>query len=304
MRIPYVTPCGGNLVAGLQFRTDSSDNAWVTTTGTPLARSLRAVLDGGSGHGSLEVHYQPVVAVADGAPLGAEALVRWCHPRFGLVPPDSFVGVAESVGLGACLDTHVLLTALRQLAAWDATGLRVHRVGVNLGRSSLHAPGLVGTVEQACALSGTAADRLMLEVVEHDELDLTAPRLAAVQALADADVTFALDDFGAGHAGVGLLGRLPFGVLKLDRSLLPGRHRTVATTAPDARALLCGVVGLAAAVGAEVTAEGIETPAQRELVAEIGVPHAQGWLYAPAMPADAFEAWWRARVDAVAATTS
>lgn len=268
-----------------------------------MARSLRAVLDGRSGHGSLEVHYQPVVSVADGSPLGAEALVRWCHPRFGLVAPDSFVGAAEAAGLGGCLDTHVLLVALRQLATWDATGMTVHRVGVNLGRSSLHAPGLVATVEQACDLSGTAPARLMLEVVEHDELTLTPPRLAAVQALADADVTFALDDFGAGHAGVGLLGRLPFGVLKLDRSLLPGPHRTVAATAPDVRALLGGVVGLAAAVGAEVTAEGVETPAHRELVAELGVPHAQGWLYAPAMPAGAFETWWRARVDAVAATT-
>ena len=286
------------------MRTDSSDNAWVTTSRTSLARDLRAVLDGGSGHGSLEVHYQPVVAVADGTPLGAEALVRWCHPRFGLVPPDTFVGVAENAGLGACLDTQVLLAALRQLAAWDAHGLRVHRVGVNLGRSSLHSAGLVGTVEQACAISGTAADRLMLEVVEHDELDLTAPRLAAVQTLADADVTFALDDFGAGHAGVGLLGRLPFGVLKLDRSLLPGPHRTVAAAAPDVRALLGGVVGLAAAVRAEVTAEGIETPAHRELVAELGVLHAQGWLYAPAMRADAFEDWWRARVDAVHAAAA
>ncbi len=271
----------------------------MTHPGTSLARSLRAVLDGGSGHGSLEVHYQPVVAVADGAPLGAEALVRWCHPRFGLVAPDAFVGVAEAVGLGDLLDTHVLLTALRQLTAWDLGGLQVHRVGVNVGRSSLHSPGLAATVQRACELSGTAPQRLMLEVVEHDELDLTAPRLAAIQALADIDVTFALDDFGAGHAGVGLLGRLPFGVLKLDRSLLPGPHRTVAAAAPDVRALLGGVVGLAAAVGAEVTAEGIETPAHRELVSELGVPHAQGWLYAPAMPVHAFEAWWRARVDAV-----
>ncbi len=290
--------------SGLQDRGATADNAGVTTPGTSLARSLRAVLDGGSGHGSFQVHYQPVVAVADGAPLGAEALVRWCHPRFGLVSPNAFVGVAEAVGLGGRLDTHVLRTALRQLAAWDLGGLRVHRVGVNLGRSSLHSADLVGTVERACELSGTTADRLVLEVVEHDELDLTAPRLAAVQALADADVTIALDDFGAGHAGVGLLGRLPFRVLKLDRSLLPGPHRTVAAAAPDVRALLGGVVGLASAVGAEVTAEGVETAAHRELVADLGVPHAQGWLYAPALPAEAFEAWWRARVDAVEAASA
>jgi EAL domain-containing protein (putative c-di-GMP-specific phosphodiesterase class I) len=122
-----------------------------------------------------------------------------------------------------------------------------------------------------------------------------------VQDLTDADVTLALDDFGAGHAGVGLLGRLPFGVLKVDRSLLPGPHRCAAASAPEARAVLRGVVALAAAVGVEVTAEGVETPAQRELVAGLGVAHAQRWLYARAMPVQGFADWWTARVAAAAA---
>ncbi|WP_091240425.1 EAL domain-containing protein [Klenkia soli] len=272
--------------------------------GTPeLVRALRAVLAGRPGQGALEVHYQPVVGVADGAPLGAEALVRWCHPRLGMLSPDTFIPVAECAGLGQRLDDHVLRTALAQLARWDAEGLRLHRIGVNLGRSSLHAAGLVDSVHRAGELAGTTPDRLMLEVVEHDELELTPGRLAALQALADADVTLALDDFGAGHAGVGLLSRLPFGVLKLDRSLLPGPHRVVAPAAPDSRAVLRGVVALAESVGVEITAEGIETPVHRELVAGLGVPHAQGWLYAPAMPAAAFAAWWQVRVAAVAAAT-
>ena len=266
-----------------------------------LVRALGAVLDGRPGHGALEVHYQPVVGVVDGSPLGAEALVRWCHPRLGLLAPDLFVPLAERAGLGDRLDAQVLETALGQLATWDAAGLRLHRVGVNLGRSSLHSPALVDTVLRACERSGTPADRLMVEVLEHEELDLTAARLAAVQTLADADATVAIDDFGAGHAGVGLLGRLPVGVLKLDRSLLPGAPRTAAATAPDPRALLAGVVALAAAVGVEVTAEGVETAAQREVLAGLGIPHAQGWLYARAMPAAAFGAWWSDRVVTAAA---
>lgn len=284
---------------GLQFRTAAFDNASVTTSS--LVGDLRGALAGVPGTGSLEVHYQPVVGIAHGDPLGAEALVRWCHPRLGLLAPDAFVPVAERAGLGLRLDAAVLGLALRQLAVWDAEGVRVHRVGVNLGRTSLHSPELVATVQQACARTGVLPDRLMLEVVEHDELTLTPARLAAVQALADADVTLALDDFGAGHAGVGLLGRLPFGVLKVDRSLLPGPQRVAAAHAPDARRVLAGVVALAAAVGVEVTAEGIETPAHRELVAELGVPHAQGWLYSRALTAPAFGAWWRQRVAALAA---
>jgi len=284
---------------GLQLRTTPFDNASVTTSS--LVGDLRAALAGVPGHGALEVHYQPVVGIADGGPLGAEALVRWCHPRLGLLSPDTFVPAAERAGLGLQLDAAVLDLALRQLATWDVEGVRVHRVGVNLGRTSLHSPELLDVVQHACGRAGVLPDRLMLEVVEHDELTLTPERLAVVQALADADITLALDDFGAGHAGVGLLGRLPFGVLKADRSLLPGPHRTAAAHAPDARRVLAGVVALAAAVGVEVTAEGIETPAHRELVADLGVPHAQGWLYSRALPAPAFAAWWRERVTALAA---
>jgi EAL domain-containing protein (putative c-di-GMP-specific phosphodiesterase class I) len=271
----------------------------VTTPG--LLRALRGVLSGEAGHGALEVYFQPVVGIGDGGPLGAEALVRWCHPQLGLLPPDTFVPAAERAGLGLRLDAAVLDLALRQVAAWDVEGMRVHRVGVNLGRTSLHAPELLDVVHRACASAGVLPDRLMLEVVEHDELTLTPARLAVVQALADADITLALDDFGAGHAGVGLLGRLPFGVLKADRSLLPGPHRVASAHAPDARRVLAGVVALAAVVGVEVTAEGIETPAHRELVADLGVPHAQGWLYSRALPAPAFAAWWRERVTALAA---
>jgi EAL domain-containing protein (putative c-di-GMP-specific phosphodiesterase class I) len=269
-----------------------------------LLPALGAVLAGRPGHGALEVHYQPVVAVADGSPLGAEALVRWRHPQLGLLAPDAFVPLAEHAGLGGRLDAHVLETALGQLAAWDTEGQWLHRVGVNLGRTSLHSPALVDTVLRACDRTGTPPDRLMVEVLEHEELDLTAARLAAVQTLADADTTVAIDDFGAGHAGVGLLGRLPVGVLKLDRSLLPGSPRTAAAGAPDPRAVLEGVVALAAAVGVEVTAEGVETAGQREVLARLGVPHAQGWLYARAMPAAAFASWWQDRVAATATAAS
>ncbi|MEI4270424.1 EAL domain-containing protein [Klenkia sp. LSe6-5] len=265
-----------------------------------LVTALRAVLAGDPGHGALEVVHQPVVGVAAGTPLGAEALVRWHHPRWGTLPPESFVPVAERAGLGLQLDTHVLRGALGQVAAWDADGVRVHRVGVNLGRTSLHSPALVDLVRQACDLAGALPDRLVVEVVEQHELTLTPARLAGLQALADADVTLALDDFGAGYARVGLLAQLPFGVLKVDRSLLPGPHRAAAPSAPEARRVLAGVVALAGALGLEVTVEGVETAAHHALVTGLGVPHAQGWFYAPAMPADVFADWWRARVATVA----
>jgi EAL domain-containing protein (putative c-di-GMP-specific phosphodiesterase class I) len=255
---------------------------------------LRALLTGDPRAGHLVVRYQPVVRTADGEPLGVEALVRWRRPCGALVPPDAFTRVAEDAGLGAALDERVLRRTVSQLADWDAAGIRVHRAGVNLARTSVLRPDLPDVVADACRSAGLRPERLMLEVVEHDRIALDAPALGRLQLLADAGVTIAVDDFGSGFAGVGLLGVLPVGVLKLDRSLLPGRHRCAAAGAPPAEAVLSGVVALAAAVGAEVTAEGVETGEQRALLARLGVPHVQGWYFAPALDAPAVEDYWRA----------
>ncbi len=255
---------------------------------------LFALLSGDPCAGELVVQYQPVVATADAEPLGAEALVRWRRPDGEVVMPDAFVRTAEASGLGTSLDEAVLRRAAQQVLAWDATGIRVHRVGVNLGRSSVLSPDLPRVVERACADAGIGPDRLMLEVVEHEELELTCAVLDRLQALVDDGVTLAVDDFGAGYAGAGLLQALPVGVLKADRVLLPCSSRPAARTAPRPGAVLAGVVALAAAAGAEVTAEGAETPEHLALLRDLGVPHAQGWLFAPSLDPDALTDHWRA----------
>lgn len=261
----------------------------------PVRRDdLLALLSGDPRAGELVVQYQPVVATADAEPLGAEALVRWRRLDGGVVMPDAFVRTAEASGLGTSLDEAVLRRAAQQVLAWDATGIRVHRVGVNLGRSSVMSPDLPRVVERACADAGIGPDRLMLEVVEHEELDLTSAVLDRLQALVDDGVTLAVDDFGAGYASAGLLQALPVGVLKADRVLLPCATRPAARTAPRPGAVLAGVVALAAAAGAEVTAEGAETPEHLALLRDLGVPHVQGWLFAASLDPDALTDHWRA----------
>ncbi len=254
---------------------------------------LDDVIAGRGSAGRLLVRYQPVVSAVDGEPLGAEALVRWQRPDGSLVPPDAFVGMAEAHGSGGHLDEVVLHEALRQLVVWDAAGIRVHRVSVNIGRTSVERDDLAEVVTRACARAGADPGRLILEVLEHDRLHLDTAVLARLQDLADAGVTIAIDDFGSGYAGLGLLGRLPLGLVKLDRSLLPGSGCVVAAGAPAPEALLRGVVALAAAVGAEVTAEGVETPEQWAVCSALGVAHLQGWLFSPAVDADAIVDLWR-----------
>ncbi|MBC3762903.1 EAL domain-containing protein [Quadrisphaera oryzae] len=255
---------------------------------------LRELVAGGRSAGELLVRYQPVVRTEDGEPLAVEALARWRRPDGALVPPDRFIGVAEAHGLGAALDELVLHEALHQVLRWDAAGVRVHRVGVNLGRSSVERQDLLDVVARACACAGTGADRLVLEVLEHDRLHLDDGVLDRLQALTDSGATLAVDDFGCGFADVGRLAQLPTGLVKLDRSLLPGSGALRARTAPDPERLLAAVVALVREAGAEVTAEGVETAEQRAACARAGVGHLQGWLFAPALEADAVVDLWRA----------
>ncbi len=249
--------------------------------------------------GALVVHYQPVLDLVTGRPSGVEALVRWHHPRRGLVPPDSFLALAEAAGLGPALDRWVLHQALHQMAGWDAEGLvGLERVAVNLGVSSVRSPTLGEDVAVALRASGTTPQRLLLEITEHDELQADRAAAETLLALREAGVTIALDDFGAGYASIGYLRRWPVNLIKLDRSLLPRAVEEGAFEAVDDPAeLLDGVAALAGALGHALVAEGIETEDDERAVRAVGVRYAQGWLYARALPPAELAVWWRANSE-------
>lgn len=246
--------------------------------------------------GHLFLHHQPVIDLVTGFPIGTECFVRWQHPRRGLVAPDDFLPLVESAGLGADVDRWVLHTALEQLAAWDATpGMSfIHRVAVNLGVSSLRSPLLVVDVHAALAASGCAPDRLLLEITEHDELPFDPVAAQRLLDLREQGVSIALDDFGNGYSSVGYLRRWPVNAIKLDRSLLPAAGAEGAFAAiDDPMELLDGVVALAAALGHDIVAEGVETAEDDRAVRAVGVRYGQGWLYARPMDAEHLLAWWR-----------
>ena len=275
-----------------------------------LVRDLRRMFatapaplaDGDPGPGHLTVRYQPIVDVRTGRPDYVEALVRWQHPRRGVVAPDAFLPLAEAAGVAALLDRAVMTQALSQLAAWDEAGVGVRRVSVNLGSASMREGRLWEVVLRACQQAGVGVDRLVLEITEHDELDAGGGVVEDLLALRDAGAGVALDDFGAGHASVGYLRRWPAGVVKLDRSLLPGVVVTAAHEAMlDARDLLRAVSALVHALDRELLVEGVEDEADLALVVSLGAGHAQGYHFSPPLPPGELAAWWARRTAGVAA---
>ncbi len=246
--------------------------------------------------GHLVVFYQPIIDVASGAPVYVEALVRWLHPQRGMVFPDTFLPLAEIGGVAAALDRAVMTQALRQLAEWDAAGLGVQRVSVNLGGASMREGGLWTFAVTACRDAGVGLDRLVLEITEHDALDVDGGVVEDLLALRDAGVQVALDDFGAGHASVGYLRRWPASVVKLDRSLLPSvsppaHHEAML----DAHLLLVSVADLVHALGLRLLVEGVEDARDEALVASLGAQNAQGYHFSRPVPAGELARWWRAQ---------
>ena len=240
-----------------------------------LVRDLARALSGGE----LELAFQPIVATATGVLQGAEALLRWTHPRLGRISPERIIAVAEESGLIHPLGDWILETALAAAARWPA------HVGVSVNLSALQfgSDEIVESVKRALASAGVAPHRLELEVTE---TVLCEPETAAtMKALRALGVRLALDDFGTGYASLAYLMRFPFDRIKIDRSFVTG-----ADTRPQCRAILTAVGDLAASLDLQVVAEGVETESERDVVRAAGCRHAQGWLFGRPMSATEFEA--------------
>ena len=233
----------------------------------------------------LRLVFQPVVALPSMRPVGAEALLRWHHPSLGAVRPDEFIPVAEESGLISMIGTWVLDQACQQLARWLAGGHDVW-VSVNLSPKELHAADYAGQVADVLERYGVPPQRLVLEVTEHavaTDMDELIRRLCELRSTG---VRIALDDFGAGYSSLGQLRNLPVDILKIDHALVAEPESRTGTAAP----LVDVVVRLGHRLGLEVLAEGIGTPAQREIVVEAGCRLGQGSLFGWGVPAEHLEA--------------
>ncbi|HWH27675.1 MAG TPA: EAL domain-containing protein, partial [Mycobacteriales bacterium] len=259
------------------------------TTSTALCRArliedLRRALAADE----LVVHFQPVVQLSDGRPVGAEALVRWQHPDKGLLSPGAFIGAAEDSGLIIDVGHHVLRQACRAAARWAQLG--GHRgafhVAVNLSAKQLTRGGVVDAVRQALADTGAEPANLMLEVTESAVMSDVDVAVRTLQELREMGVAVAVDDFGTGYSSLTYLKRFPVTTLKIDRSFVAGLGKT-----DDDAAIVTSVINLARSMGLECIAEGVETEEQRLILQTLGCGRGQGFLWSPALDAATFHTW-------------
>jgi diguanylate cyclase (GGDEF)-like protein len=230
----------------------------------------------------LVVHYQPVVRLDTGEVEGVEALVRWQHPERGLLPPDSFLSVAEETGQVIPITRWLLRETTMRAAAWAAEGLPL-RMSVNVSARHFSAETLVRDVRVALHESGLPADQLVLELTETTVAEDPTRAEDQLTVLRSFGVRVAIDDFGTGWSSLAQLFALPIGTLKIDRSLLTAAEQAVAG---EPGAVLGAIVGLTRTLGIRSVAEGVETPEHLSMVRAAGCDLAQGWLLGQPMPAD------------------
>ena len=247
-----------------------------------LGAGLRMALE----RDELELFYQPIVALADGRPAAAEALLRWHHPELGLLMPDLFLPMLEESSMGEEIGAWTILQACRQAALWQADGGAGLRMGVNVTAAQFKSGRLVPVVDAALRATGLAPGRLCIEITEQHQLADTDQTRATLAALKARGVLVAIDDFGTGYSSLGYISRLRPDELKVDKSLV-----TDVDTDAERAALVVAALAMARSLRLLVVAEGVETEAEQSFLHAHGCDMAQGFLHARPIPAPEFEAW-------------
>lgn len=230
----------------------------------------------------LELHWQPVIDMRDGRITGAEALLRWNHGDSGRISPERFIPLAEETGLILPIGDWVLEQACRNAADWKAQGLEPGRLAINVSALQLQQEGYAERVGEVLSRHGLSPAMLEVELTESSLQHGSAVQLA-LHKLRALGVHLALDDFGTGFSSLSMLKFLPLTRLKIDRSFI----RDLATD-PNDMAIARTIAVMAMTMGLEVTAEGVETEVQRNILLGLNVHEVQGWLYHPALPVGQF----------------
>ncbi|SOT97187.1 diguanylate cyclase [Xanthomonas arboricola pv. fragariae] len=233
--------------------------------------------------GQFVLHYQPKYCADDGRPVGAEALLRWQHPERGLVPPDSFIPLAERSGMIGPLGSWVLQQACRQMRDWREAGHGQWRVAVNLSATQLASPSLLDEVATTLADYAIPPAQLTLEITESMAMRDAEACLRTLGQLNTLGVRIAIDDFGTGYSNLMYLRKLPAHELKIDRSFVQALDN-----GPEDIAIVAAVVALAHTMRLQVVAEGVETTAQRNTLERLGCDQLQGYLLGRPMDAEHF----------------
>ena len=265
---------------------DSEMRQWVDAR-----RTLEIAMRHGIERDEFELYYQPVVTVSNGVIHGFEALVRWNHPKLGLLQPADFIPLAEDSGLIVPLGEQLLRRACAQLAIWqDRTPDRELSVSVNLSGLQLALPDLATTVASALLESSADPRGLDLEITETVLLSDVDAAAGTLDGLKKLGVNLVMDDFGTGYSSLSYLCRFPIDVVKVDRSFVS----QIGTQSRDA-SMVSVVVGMAQTLRIDVVAEGVETDEQLDALRDLDCLYAQGYLFSKPCPASEAEALLTAR---------
>ncbi|GAN80840.1 diguanylate cyclase/phosphodiesterase [Acidocella aminolytica 101 = DSM 11237] len=233
-------------------------------------RSLQAALRQAITRGELSVAYQPIVNLTSQHIIGAEALVRWRHPEHGFIPPAQFIPLAEECGLIEKIGTFVLRTACAEAASWPGDT----SIAINLSPQQSNDTQLVHIIADILATTELPPDRLELEIVETTMLETGSPTEDVLWQLHRQGVKIVLDDFGTGYSSLSYLRRFPFSKVKIDRSFVCDLGYEKADSS-----IILAIIGIAETMNMQVTAEGVETQTQANLLRAYGCPQAQGFLF-------------------------
>jgi EAL domain-containing protein (putative c-di-GMP-specific phosphodiesterase class I) len=230
-------------------------------------------------HEELLLYLQPIVHLADGAPAGFEALIRWQHPQRGLVPPGQFIPLAEESVLINRIGLWIIEHSCAALAALDSTGPAQPFMSVNLSGRQLNDPAVLPALDAALARHGVAPGQIKLEITESLLLQKIDEGLPLLQACRERGMRVSLDDFGTGYSSLAYLHRLPVDTLKLDRSFVLQLDSNEA-----GRRIVAAVIRLAHELDMDVIAEGLETKEQIEALQALGADLGQGYYFGRPAP--------------------
>jgi EAL domain-containing protein (putative c-di-GMP-specific phosphodiesterase class I)/GGDEF domain-containing protein len=254
-----------------------------------LLKDFGAALDASD---QLRLVYQPRVELASGRCVGAEALLRWRHPRLGEVSPAEFIPIIEQTALARPTTQWVLDAAMDQLAEWRDAGIAI-TLSVNVSAANLTEVDLVERIQLGLLKRSLRPDQLELELTESAIMDQPEQALAVLEDLAGSGMCLAIDDFGTGHSSLAYLQRLPAHVVKIDQAFVRNLGET---TRPDF-VLVETMIGLARKMGYRCVAEGIETSEAAAALAQIGCEEGQGYLFARPMDEEHFAQWLSDRTN-------
>jgi diguanylate cyclase (GGDEF)-like protein len=240
-----------------------------------LETALRRALE----RDQLSLHYQPKVDMASGQITGVEALLRWAHPEFGMVPPLQFIPLAEETGLIVPVGRWVLKEACAQNMAWQRHGLRPISMAVNLSPRQFADGHLLRDIDEALAASGMSPVLLQLEVTESMVMRNVPRAVRVLDAIRSRGIRLAIDDFGTGYSSMSLMKQLPIDTIKIDRSFV----RDLPDDSED-RAIAQAIISMGKALGMTVIAEGVETAEQQAFLRSHACDEMQGYLFSKPLP--------------------